>query len=217
MFHALRQFIRGRLAILFVTLCLLPVPGLLADEGLYAPAPPDGAAFVRVHNATELPTAINADDANRFGTLAPGETSAYLVFEAGTHALDSAQHEFESGGFYTFLLAPDNTRQLVADPTSTRRDKALLALYNVGCPSPVSLHTADGRVNIIAPVATGSVGSRVLNALKVPLAARHGDGAIDWMLGDLVLVRGGGYSIFLSDCDGTRSARIVETATDTQR
>ena len=140
----------GRLPIktFLAGLLLLVSAASAQDEGLYAPAPPADAAFVRVLNAGagELTPTLGE---TAFGALDAGTISPYRVVLQGSAELSAGDVtsalEVEAGRFYTVLLTDEAT--LLEDPALQNRAQALLLLYNVSATS-VSLKTADGATDV---------------------------------------------------------------------
>ncbi len=166
------------------------------DEGLYAPAPPADAAFVRVLNAGagELTPTLGE---TAFEALAAGTVSPYRVVLQGSAELSAGDVtsalEVEAGRFYTVLLTDKAT--LLEDPALQNRAQALLLLYNVSA-EPVSLKTADGATDVIPDVAPGEVGSIEVNAISVAFGAFAEDAALS-TFDEVQLERGAAYSAFV--------------------
>lgn len=166
------------------------------EEGLYAPAPPADAAFVRVLNAAEGEVAASLGDTD-FGALATGAVSPYRVVLQGASALSAGNVtetlELAAGRFYTVVLA--DTATLVEDPTLENRAQTLLVLYNVS-EKPVNLKTADGATAVIPEVAPGAVGSIAVNPISVAFGAFAGETSLA-TFDEVQLGRGAVYSTFV--------------------
>lgn len=168
------------------------------DEGLYAPAPPADAAFVRVLHAAEgaggvAPSVGDTD----FETLSYGAVSPYRVVPQGTAELNAERVtevlELEAGRFYTVVVT--DTATLLEDPTLQNRAQTLLALYNLSG-EPVSLKTVDGATDVIPDVAPGELGSIPVNPISVAFGAFSGDAALA-TFEETQLERGAVYSTFV--------------------
>lgn len=195
-----------------VGLLLLVSAAAAQDEGLYAPAPPADAAFVRVLNAgagAVTPTL----GGTAFEALAAGTVSSYRVVLQGSTELAAGDVtgalEVEAGRFYTVLLTDEAA--LLEDPALQNRAQALLLLYNVSG-APVSLKTADGATDVISEVAPGEVGSIEVNAISVAFGAFSGDAALS-TFDEVQLGRGAAYSTFVLPDD---TAVFVQSVTATE-
>lgn len=182
------------------------------DEGLYAPAPPADAAFVRVLNAgTGAVTPTLGETA--FGEIAAGTVSPYRVVLQGSAELAAGSigstFEVEAGRFYTVALTDEAA--LLEDPTLQNRAQALLLLYNLSA-EPAELKTADGATDVIPAVAPGAVGSIEVNAIAVAFGAFAGDAALA-AFDEVQLERGAAYSTFVLP-DG--AAVFVQSVTTTE-
>ena len=193
-------------------LLLLVSAAAAQDEGLYAPAPPADAAFVRVLNAgaSELTPTLGE---TAFGALAAGTVSPYRVVLQGSAELSAGDVtsalEVEAGRFYTVIVTDEAA--LLEDPALQNRAQALLLLYNVSA-APVSLKTADGATDVIPEVAPGEVGSVEVNAISVAFGAFAGDAALS-AFDEVQLERGAAYSAFVLPDD---TAVFVQSVTTTE-
>lgn len=194
------------------------------DEGLYAPVPPEGSAFVRFAQADP---AIKEDvkpqaggktyDGREFASV-----SAYYVVPGGKVplAFGTAKEERDllAGKFYTVVLLSGNQIGLIEDKAADNRAKALIQLYNLSGKPDLSLKTSDGKVEVVPATPAGNSGSREINAVKVSLAL-HGAGASgSEPVGDVTLERGKALGIFAFD-NGVGGVRIVQVlaSTDTTK
>ena len=184
------------LAVLLIGFLFVDAQVSAQEEGLYAPAPPADAAFVRVLNAAEGDFTASLGDTD-FGTLAYGAVSPYRVVPQGASELSAGSVaetlELAAGRFYTVVL--DDTATLVEDPTLENRAQALLVLYNVST-QPVDLKTADGATAVIPEVAPGEVGSIAVNPISVAFGAFAGSAALT-TFDEVQLERGAVYSTFV--------------------
>lgn len=202
--------------ILFVP--LLALAGA-QDEGLYAPAPPADAAFVRVLNAAEDNGDVTASLGDTgFEALAYGAVSPYRVVLQGAAELRagsvSATLELAAGRFYTVVLedaALEDAATLLQDPTLENRAQTLLVLYNVST-QPVNLKTADGMTAVIPDVAPGELGSVAVNPISVAFGAFAGSAALT-AFDEVQLGRGAVYSTFVLQDD---TAVFVQNTTATE-
>lgn len=184
------------------------------DEGLYAPAPPADAAFVRVLHAAEGAGEVTPSLGDTsFEALSYGSVSPYRVVLQGTAALSagdvSGALELDAGRFYTVVLT--DTATLLQDPTLQNRAQTLLVLYNVS-ESPVSLKTADGSTDVIPDVAPSELGSIEVNPISVAFGVFSGETALT-AFDEVALERGAVYSSFVLADD---SAFFVQNTTVTE-
>lgn len=184
------------------------------DEGLYAPAPPADAAFVRVLYAAEGAGEITASlGETDFEALAYGSVSPYRVVLQGTAELSagdvSGALELDAGRFYTIVIT--DTVTLLEDPTLENRAQTLLVLYNVS-ENPVNLKTADGSTDVIPEVAPGGLGSIEVNPISVAFGVFSGETALA-AFEETRLERGAVYSSFVLPED---TAFFVQNATATE-
>ncbi len=188
------RFVIKKLALVFIGFCLFWATA--QEEGLYAPAPPADAAFVRVLNVQdgEVSPALGetAFDALSYGAVSPYRVvlqgAANLVAGTVTDAL-----ELQAGRFYTVIVGEDAA--LIEDPTLENRAQTLLLLYNVSA-KPVNLKTADGSTEVIPDVAPGEVGSIPVNPISVAFGAFAGDTAVA-AFDEVQLERSAAYSTFV--------------------
>jgi len=183
------------------------------DEGLYAPAPPPDAAFVRVLHAVEGGKVQEPRIGDvSFGPLAYTEVSPYEVALQGTHEVTagglSERLELSAGRFYTVALTGDGIA-LFEDPTSQNRARALLLLYNL-TDGEVELKTADGSTDVIPATPPGEVGSVEVNPIVVAFGVFAG-GAPRATFDEVQLERGAAYSAFA--LGGTPPAVFVRSTT----
>lgn len=188
------------------------------EQALYAPAPPNGSAFVRVVNtggAAPLQVA-----GRPIGPLEAGTTSAYLVAMAGEREvkLGTASVKFTAEAGYFYTLAPrDGQLVLQADPVNRNLAKANITLYNFTELPSLSLRTADGATVLVDAVAPFAQGSRAVNAISVDLAV-FADGAALHALPGLKLESGNAYSaVVIGKAGATPTVTWVTAQTDTLR
>ena len=182
------------------------------DEGLYAPAPPADAAFVRILNTTRAEITPTLGDAS-FGALAYGKVSPYRVVLQGDADLNAGNVTdtliLQAGRFYTVTVGESAT--LTQDPTLENRAQTLLLLYNASG-EPVNLKTADGSTDVIPDVAPGEVGSIPVNPISVAFGAFRGSAALT-AFDEVQLERSAAYSTFVLPDD---TAVFVQNTTATE-
>ena len=172
--------------------CAAFAPAFADEDALYDAPLPDDAAFVRF---------VGTAPGMAFGTQLPADLGEdYAVLHADTA-------EGLEAGQYVSVLA-DGT--VVLEAPRDGAAKVLIQLLNLG-DAPVALKLADGSVEVIAPVAPNTVGSRAVNPVKVPVAVFAGDTVIGAPI-ELVLQRGQHPTIVLDDA-GARvlMSQIIRT------
>lgn len=143
------------------------------DEGLYAPLPPEGSAFVRFVHAKSDESGSEPAIANgkTFDYLEFKEISSYFVVPGGevNVSLNERKKKFEAkaGDFYTVILKEGNLLDLHHDVPGDNRAKAHVILYNYGAPESISLKTSDGEIPVIEEIKKGETGTREINPVKV--------------------------------------------------
>lgn len=128
----------------------IPAATLAQDEGLYAAPLPDDAAFVRAIPAAGTP-------AEAFGMALP-KNGDYAVLRA-----DDIEG-VEPGQAYSVLPGATILHDPIIDKT-----KVQIGLFDAGFDGPVSLKTADGKVEIVT-AAPGGAGFREVNPIAVTVA-----------------------------------------------
>jgi len=184
--------------------CLLALVGRVshaADDGLYDPAPPADAAFVRaVHAGAGQGAIAPALGPQKPGELSYAQASPYVVVPQGQAELTlgaswRAELEVVAGRFYTAVRTAEGV-QVLSDPVHTNLAKTLLVIYNLCGAEGVSLRTADGATTVIDGVAADSSGHRAVNPMTISLGVWV-DGTAAGALEDRVLERGAAYSVFV--------------------
>lgn len=187
----------SRLMLLLALALAAPARG--GDEGVYGPAAPPDAAFIRVFNATaqgELQARIGdkvLDEIPAFGA------SEFVFLPAGKYTLSAGAASqpvtLNRGRYYTAALDGKGFR-LIDNDRYTNRLKALVIVYNLVDGSTLSLKTADGR-GVVENVAAHSFGAREVNAVKVSLALFDGGRKVGEVK-PMNLERGRAFSLFVA-------------------
>lgn len=193
------------------------------DEGLYAPIPPEGAAFVRFIQADskasdlgQIPSAAGKKyEALEFGHVSPYYVQKQLKVDL---AFGEAVRPFEleAGKFYSAVLLNGKV-EVVPDTASENRAKALVSVYNFSSLEGIELKTADGKIPVAGPVAPGAGTSREMNAVKVDFAVFGKDGK-SYPVEGLTLQRGAAYNVLvLEPKPGEIKIVSVQSKTDTTK
>jgi alginate O-acetyltransferase complex protein AlgF len=148
-----------------------------ADAALYGPSAPKGSTFVRIYNAGNQAvsasvgnTQINdvvAQASSDFSFMPQGDYSAKL----GSHSLPV---KLASDHYYTLVNNASGAPQLVEEPPFKNKQKSLVRVQNLS-DQALTLKTADGKTEVVKPVAAKARGEREINPVKVSLALYEGD------------------------------------------
>lgn len=192
------------------------------DEGLYAPIPPEGAAFVRFIDADpaaageQVPSAAGKTyDAIKFGDVSPYYVQKQLKADLAFGAT-ALPYELAAGKFYSAVLRGGKV-EVVPDTASENRAKALVSVYNFSSLEGVELKTADGKIPVAGPVAPGAGAAREMNAVKVDFAVFGKDGK-SWPVEGITLQRGAAYNVLvLEPKAGEIKVVSVPSKTDTTK
>ncbi|HYM71649.1 MAG TPA: alginate O-acetyltransferase AlgF [Stellaceae bacterium] len=203
-----------RLAVgLVVAVALAAVAAAVAAEGrLYPSGPPNGVAYLRFVNlASQEATivspaakiAIPVDDAHRIREFDPVPPNSKLT---GTVQLGSASTTIDltlKPNEFVTVAVSSGTDGLTLTvfrevPSDFNALKSSLGLFNLdrNC-ADAELVAGDSHQAVVTGVAPGAIGRRMVNPVKVELAAACGDPtkAVPAKLG--ALVAGDRYSIFV--------------------
>jgi alginate O-acetyltransferase complex protein AlgF len=197
---------------------ILP-PALTQEQGLYDPAPPADAAFIRILHAAPdaAPVSTTIDDV-AFNELAFATVSPYKVVLQGTHTLTAGEIsqdlEVSAGKFYTLAITPNGVTVL-EDAISTNRAKALLNLYNLSDLASVDLKTADGKTEVLMGVASGTQKNIEVNGITVDLAVSS-EGAELQAFPGVKLERGAAYSALVLGTADAPTVIWVQSETTTE-
>jgi alginate O-acetyltransferase complex protein AlgF len=190
-----------------VTLLALgwPAIGSTQEEKLYEPAPPPGAAFVRVINLTgagEAPEVMIGESV--VGTVGELQASPYHVVEERETPIALGDAEataaIEPGRFFSIVARPGEDGIAITtleDEPNTDRTKAQLALYNLTGEADVDLVTSDGKVVVFEDVAPDSATYRTVNAVTVGLSVKI-NGEVVATFEDVPLERGTAFGILVA-------------------
>ncbi|WP_375100718.1 MULTISPECIES: alginate O-acetyltransferase AlgF [unclassified Pseudomonas] len=148
-----------------------------ADAALYGPSAPKGSTFVRLYNASSTPTAatvgntqikqVSAQGSSDFSFLPGGDYTAQVGGK-------SVPVKLASDKYYTLVNNASGNPQLIEEPPFKNKQKALVRVQNLS-DKPLTLKTADGKTEVVTPVAAKGRGEREINPVKVNLALYEGD------------------------------------------
>lgn len=207
-----------RLLMLCLSVLLLGL-ATAQENGLYAPAPPADAAFIRlIHAAPDAPAVSATLGDVSYDELSFATASSYRVVLQGTHTLTAGELsqnlEVAAGKFYTVAITPTGVTVL-EDPISTNRAKALLSLYNLSDIASVDLKTADGKTEVLMGVASSTQKNIEVNGITVDLAVSS-EGADLQAFPGVSLERGAAYSAIVLGTSDAPTVIWVQSETVTE-
>lgn len=148
-----------------------------ADAALYGPSAPKGSTFVRLYNAASAPAAasvgntqikqVGAQASSDFSFLPGGDYTAQVGGK-------SVPVKLAADKYYTLINNAGGSPQLIEEPPFRNKQKALVRVQNLS-DQPLALKTADGKTEVVKPVAAKGRGEREINPVKVSLALYAGD------------------------------------------
>ncbi|HEN8711810.1 MULTISPECIES: alginate O-acetyltransferase AlgF [Pseudomonas] len=148
-----------------------------ADAALYGPTAPKGSTFVRLYNASPAPAAasvgntqikqVGAQASSDFSFLPGGDYTAQVAGK-------SVPVKLAADKYYTLVNNGSGNPQLIEEPPFKNKQKALVRVQNLS-DQPLALKTADGKTEVVTPVAAKGRGEREINPVKVNLALFAGD------------------------------------------
>lgn len=148
-----------------------------ADAALYGPSAPKGSTFVRLYNAASAPAAasvgntqikqVGAQASSDFSFLPGGDYTAQVGGK-------NVPVKLAADKYYTLVNSSGGNPQLIEEPPFKNKQKALVRVQNLS-DQPLTLKTADGKTEVVSPVAANGRGEREINPVKVNLALYQGD------------------------------------------
>ncbi|MFW5789112.1 MAG: alginate O-acetyltransferase AlgF [Spirochaetota bacterium] len=179
-----------------VILLLLCAGLLFAQEGLYAPAVPEDAALVRVVNATDDPLEIDLGSVRY--EVGARSSSAYRPLQPGVfviaHAGERTVVEPTAKAFLSVVVSSSGV-DVFPDERHSDPARAQLVIYNVGT-ARVDFRSESPEAVLVPDVAPGESGVRVVNAVRVTVAAFAGEETLAGA--ELDLERGESYALVVT-------------------
>lgn len=148
-----------------------------ADAALYGPSAPKGSTFVRIYNADNQ--AVSASVGNTpINDVAALASSDFSFMPQGDYSAkvgsQSVPVKLAADHYYTLVNHADAKPQLVEEPPFRNKQKSLVRVQNLS-DQALTLKTADGKTEVVKPVAASGRGEREINPVKVNLALYEGD------------------------------------------
>lgn len=142
-------------------------PAFAQDGGLYEDVPDPNASFVRVV-AANLTNAVIENTA--FDDMSSGISGYVVVDKPGeisiTAGVDETKVMVEAGKFYSFVVGPDGTKNLVPEDISSSPAQAVVTVFNLSDKPLVDLFVPAASAVAVKGVGVNSSSSV---ALKAPL------------------------------------------------
>ncbi len=152
-------------------------PAHASDAALYAPEPPENAAFVRVINGTASPLETLALGGIAFTNVEANTISPYQIVPEGSYASpkDAAvSWDVQPQKYYVLTMSSAATT-LVEEPGIENQAKSQVYFYNLTSKT-AALHAPKFKADIVGDVEAGTQSSKAINALTIDISARV-DGA----------------------------------------
>ena len=192
---ATRASIIRPLVSLLAPLAVVPLGLSQGEPGLYAPAPPDDSAFLRVMSIDSASSEGSVGD-TAFELSVDDPVTPYRVLPEGVVDVSigtvDGSIDVAPGRFYTFAII-DGRSILFEDRTVENRAKAVLTLYNF-TKEPLSMTTLDASVELFDNIAVRASASIAVNPVDVQFVVWHGTEDLA-TVDDVRLSRGRGYFV----------------------
>ncbi|MBV6289243.1 alginate O-acetyltransferase AlgF [Pseudomonas aegrilactucae] len=148
-----------------------------ADAALYGPSAPKGSTFVRIFNAGNQPVAASVGN-TQISEVAAQASSDFSFMPQGDYSAkvgsQSVPVKLAGDHYYTLVNHASGQPQLVEEPPFKNKQKSLVRVQNLS-DQALTLKTADGKTEVVKPVAAKARGEREINPVKVSLALYEGD------------------------------------------
>jgi len=147
------------------------------DAALYGPTAPKGSSFVRLYNASnqEVSATVGATALN---DIAPLASSDFSFMPGGDYSAkvgsQSLPVKLAPDHYYTLVNNASGQPQLIEEPPFKNKQKSLVRVQNLS-DKALTLKTADGKTDVVQPVAAKGRGEREINPVKVSFALYDGN------------------------------------------
>ncbi|KDN97467.1 alginate O-acetyltransferase AlgF [Pseudomonas donghuensis] len=148
-----------------------------ADAALYGPTAPKGSTFVRIYNASAQPVSASVGNTQINAVAAQGSSDFSFMPQGDYSAKVGSQSlpvKLAADHYYTLVNNASGQPQLVEEPPFRNKQKSLVRVQNLS-DQALTLKTADGKTEVVKPVAAKARGEREINPVKVSLALYEGD------------------------------------------
>jgi len=202
----------------FVLLCSLLAGSVSAAENsaaLYDPVAPPDAAFIRVFNLSDTAVDVLAQGKSQPQTVGAGSLGPYLFVKPGSHkvAVSAASTTLTlAAKDATTLIYQNGALLAIVDGNEENKKKALVNFYNL-TDQAVALKTADGKHAVVDALNQNQTGSRLINELKIQLAAFSGSSNVGTFQ-EVYLKKGRSYSYFVLPDNGAVKTLVQPNSVD---
>jgi hypothetical protein len=196
-----RGWIKAFTLTLAVTVAL---PAFAQDGGLYEDVPDPNASFVRVVGTNLTNAVVQSTTLNDL----PSGVSGYVVINQPgeisiTAGVEETKVTVEAGKFYSFVVGPDGSTNLVPEDVTSSPAQAVVTVFNLSDKPTVDLYVPAASAVAVKGVAANSSGSVALKApLTLDFEIREGEAALASLAG-VELARRDGVAIVFSGSGGT--------------
>lgn len=193
------KFIIRILSVIAVIFTAVPVWAAGGDDGLYSPSYPPGSAFVRFVNGdnTDFSPVMKIRGKTYAAASLGGMGIAYPVSpgeaEITLEKAATVKYDLKPDGHYTALLK-DGKLKILEEPSNDNKIKTQIFLINATDTADIKLKTADGKTDVVGPVAPGAISGRAVNPMKIGFSVFAGEEKIA-DLQERPLERGPGYGV----------------------
>ena len=147
------------------------------DAALCGPTAPKGSTFVRLYNASNSEVSATVGSTN-VNDVAPLASSDFSFMPGGDYTAkvgsQSVPVKLAADHYYTLVNNASGQPQLIEEPPFKNKQKSLVRVQNLS-DQALTLKTADGKTEVVKPVAAKARGEREINPVKVSLALYEGD------------------------------------------
>jgi len=191
----------------FLSLFII-MPAQANDAALYAPEPPENAAFVRVINGTATKLDSLALGGIAFTNVDAESISPYQIVPEGQYASpkDAAVSWDIQPKKYYVLTMSDSATTLVEEQGVENPAKSQVYFYNLTSKPDAALHAPKHSVDIVGGVEAGNQTSKSINALTLDISARVGGEEVELFPGVELQRRIGTTFVVSEDAGGKLTA-----------
>lgn len=188
-----------------------------ADAALYGPSAPKGSTFVRLYNAGNQPVAASVGNTQISEVAAQGSSDFSFMPQGDYSAKVGSQTvpvKLAGDHYYTLVNHGSGQPQLVEEPPFKNKQKSLVRVQNLS-DQALTLKTADGKTEVVKPVAAKARGEREINPVKVSFALFDGDRKIS-DLKPVALERGEAAVLYVTGSGASVSPTWVKRPVSTR-
>ena len=154
----------------------LSLQAFAGDAALYGPTAPKGSSFVRIYNASNAEVSATVGS-TALNDVAPLASSDFSFMPGGDYSAKVGSQtlpvKLAGDHYYTLVNNASGAPQLIEEPPFKNKQKSLVRVQNLS-DKALTLKTADGKTEVVKPVAAKARGEREINPVKVSLALYDG-------------------------------------------